>query len=397
MRRFEAATGGGAWVALTLAGCFALTGCSGGGATDVDDDEDPDRTPPGTVTDLRVEDETPTSLTLRWTAPGDDGTVGFAVSYDLRGAEEPITSENFAAGIAITPDHAPLPPGTTEEMVLDGLQEGHTYYFALKAQDDAGNVGSLSNCAHGTCPVDAVVEIPDGALLQLVRDTLGVPSGDLHLSDLLRLEELEGNELGIADLTGLEAATGLRIANLLGNEIVDASPLGGLTELESLNLTGNQLTDISSLQGLTEMMYFSCGANQLTDVSAVEGMTHLRILTLYGNPLASLPDLSALVELREISLSMLGLTDLDLLEGVTLLEVVIATVNDITDLGALATLPNLCEVYLTYNGITDLAPLESNAGLSAGDILDVCENPLSQTAIDEQIPALVARGVSVEY
>lgn len=397
MNRFDTIRGNGALTALLLAGCFALTGCSGSGSTDVDDDEDLDRTPPGAITDLRVEDETPTSLTLRWTATGDDGAAGFAASYDLRGSEEPITAGNFDAGIAITPDHPPLPPGTTEEMVIEPLQEGHTYYFALKAQDDAGNVGGLSNCAHGTCPVDAVVEIPDGILLQLVRDTLDMPSGDLHLTDLLRLEELEGNDLGIADLTGLEAATHLRVAHLMNNEIEDASPLGGLMELQSVSLTDNQLTDISSLQGLTAMMYFSCGGNQLADVSAVEGMTHLRILSLYSNPLTSLPDLSALVELREIGVSFLGLTDLDLLDGVTSLEAVFATGNEISDITALAALPNLYEVYLPYNQIADLASLVSNAGLSEGDFLDVRENPLSQKALDEQIPALVARGVSVEY
>ena len=74
----------------------AMMGCSGTG-TDIenDDDEPEDTTPPATVTDLRVVNPTPTTLTLRWTAPGDDGNEGFAVAYDLRMSGQPILPDNF--------------------------------------------------------------------------------------------------------------------------------------------------------------------------------------------------------------------------------------------------------------------------------------------------------------
>ena len=44
----------------------------------------PDTTPPAAVTDLALLRTTETSVTVTWTAPGDDGDKGRATSYDLR-------------------------------------------------------------------------------------------------------------------------------------------------------------------------------------------------------------------------------------------------------------------------------------------------------------------------
>ena len=373
-----------------------MLGCSDQ-STDIVDDEPEDHVPPATVTDLRVLSPTPTSLTLRWTAPGDDGDEGFAVSYDLRGAIGPITGENFDGAVAVDLENPPLPPGATESETIDSLEPGQSYFFALKTRDDAGNVSGLSNCAEGFCPEEQTIQIPDAALEALLRQSLQVATGDLHLSDMLRLIELAGNEQGIADVTGLETAANLKIANLLGNQISDPSPLGQLPGLEALNLTMNQLTDLSSLQDLTDLVQFGCGQNQLTDVSVVSGMTRLQSLSIHANPLTELPLLENLTQLTEINLGGLDLTDLSVLDGRTTLRILVASGNRIDDISALAALPELESVFLAYNQITDLAPLVGNVGFAQGDQLDVRGNPLSSTALEEQIPALTVRGVVVEY
>ena len=382
-----------AFAALSVA---LVLGCAND-PTDVDDDEPDDLIPPATVTDLQVVAPTPASLTLQWTAPGDDGAEGFASSYDLRRAQEMITPENFADAVRIDLENPPLPPGVAEDVTVDPLEQGQTYYFALKAYDDAGNVSGLSNCAHGTCLMEQVITIPDANLKQLLRESLQVPSGDFHLSDMLRLVDLAGNEKEIVELTGLEAALNLKIANLLGNQISDPAPLGQLPNLEALNLGMNQLTDLSSLQDLTSLLQFGCGQNQVTDISIIAGMTQLRSLSIHFNPLVDLSPLETLDLLTEINLSGLGLTDLMAISGKTTLRFVTANGNQISDITSLATLTELEEVYLGYNQLTDLVPLVDNAAFAAGDHLDARNNPLSPVALDEQIPALEARGVTVVY
>jgi len=47
------------------------------------------------------------------------------------------------------------------------------------------------------------------------------------------------------------------------------------------------------------------------------------------------------------------------------------------------------------NKITDLSPLVLNSGLSEGDMVELVDNPLSETSIKVYIPQLEERGVTV--
>jgi len=374
-----------------------LIGCASKGTDDVEGEPD-DTTPPATVSDLRVAATTPTSITLQWTAPGDDDTSGYAMSYDLRGSYETITEANFASAVQITVDHQPLPPGVTEEIDLNDLDPEQTYYFALKTADDAGNVSGMSNCAHATCPAEQIIQIPDPVLQQLVRDAVGRPTGDLRLSDMLKLIDIGGNDMEIGSVSGLEYATNLRIVNLLGNHITDLTPLVNLPNLEGLNITGNGLTDVSVLSSLTGLLQLGIGQNQLTDISVVSNMPHLRSLSIHQNPqLTDLTPIDDLDSLTEINIDGLGLTDLSPISSKVTLEVISANSNQITGIPELASLPNLRAVFLMFCQVTDLSPLLDNTDFADGDRLAIRFNPLSETAINEQIPALEARGVIVDY
>lgn len=99
---------------------------------------------PGTVEQQSVP-STATAVTLTWTAPGDDGNTGQAVSYDIRYSASPITDLNFSQAAVMTAPPTPSVAGTTETVTITGLQPATTYYFALRATDDAGNVSAMSN------------------------------------------------------------------------------------------------------------------------------------------------------------------------------------------------------------------------------------------------------------
>ncbi|MBI5709857.1 MAG: hypothetical protein HZC42_06040 [Candidatus Eisenbacteria bacterium] len=87
----------------------------------------------------------PDSVTLTWTAPGDDSLLGTATLYDMRMASTPITLSNWGSATGIPGLPAPLVSGTTQAVTVRGLTPGETVYFAVRTRDDAGNWSGLSN------------------------------------------------------------------------------------------------------------------------------------------------------------------------------------------------------------------------------------------------------------
>ncbi len=92
-----------------------------------------------------AQEATPTSITLTWTAPGDDGTIGTALQYDIRYAASPITDANWETAVQVDGEPAPQPAGSAETLTVEGLSSGTTYYFAIKAADEVPNWSALSN------------------------------------------------------------------------------------------------------------------------------------------------------------------------------------------------------------------------------------------------------------
>jgi chitodextrinase len=85
------------------------------------------------------------SVTLVWTAPGDDGQIGTASSYEIRYSPSPITTSNWGQSTLVPGAPAPQIAGTRQSVTIQGLTQGTTYYFAMRTQDDAGNWAPLSN------------------------------------------------------------------------------------------------------------------------------------------------------------------------------------------------------------------------------------------------------------
>lgn len=94
------------------------------------------------------------SLTLSWTAPGDDGLSGTATQYELRMSTTPITAANFAGGTLLTSLPAPLPAGTRQSFIARNLSRQSEYWFAIRTRDDVGNWSDISNIVRWTWPAD---------------------------------------------------------------------------------------------------------------------------------------------------------------------------------------------------------------------------------------------------
>ena len=102
-------------------------------------------TAPGSVLDLRVVAWTDTSVTLRWTATGDDGASGRPARYRLRGAPSPLDAANFDSAPLAVNVSAAGDAGATETAVLPRLALGSRYWIALMAEDASGQVSAISN------------------------------------------------------------------------------------------------------------------------------------------------------------------------------------------------------------------------------------------------------------
>ena len=105
--------------------------------------------------------------------------------------------------------------------------------------------------------------------------------------------------------------------------------------------------------------------------------------------------LEGIERLRELRIRGYGVASLDVLASAQNLRELHAASNRITDLSPLAGLPELTELDLRGNRIRDVAPLAANLDLSTGDWIALDDNPLSEDALNIQVPTLLARGVEV--
>ena len=111
------------------------------------------------------------------------------------------------------------------------------------------------------------------------------------------------------------------------------------------------------------------------DVSPLSALTNLEVILLGSNEIVEVIPLAALSNLKFLYLDS----------------------NQIADISPLSHLTNLKVHRLEKNKIADVGPLVANTGLDEGDEVDLTDNPLSDRALEEQIPALRERGVRVTY
>lgn len=108
--------------------------------------------PPAKIEDLNVVSFSDSNLTVSWTSPGDNGSIGTAQSYDLRYSTQvpDIDLEGwFATATSVSNISAPQPPGNTESVTIPSLDKNSTFYLGIKTSDENGNVSLLSNIATG--------------------------------------------------------------------------------------------------------------------------------------------------------------------------------------------------------------------------------------------------------
>lgn len=155
--------------------------------------------PPGTIRDLEIAGRADSSVTLTWTAVGDDCTaVRAATRYEIRYSETlPAGNRDWAwwdGARLVEPLPSPGAPKTREQFTISGLQPERHYYFAVNVYDEANNFApSIAMVTSVTTPVELA------AFTAVSRD------GQI---DLTWKTATESNNLGFALERRLEGESG---------------------------------------------------------------------------------------------------------------------------------------------------------------------------------------------
>lgn len=139
--------------------------------------------PPAQITDLAA---TPGSVEgavdLTWTAPGGNGNEGTASEYHIRYSTlDSITEANWDSATNVTTPPTPQTAGSTEELSVGSLTPDQTYYFAIRAEDNVGNIAPVSNSPNAVAPSDPNDVTPPGKINDLQADP-GESEGEVILT-----------------------------------------------------------------------------------------------------------------------------------------------------------------------------------------------------------------------
>ncbi|MFH1680602.1 MAG: MBL fold metallo-hydrolase [Candidatus Eisenbacteria bacterium] len=186
-----------------------------------------DRVPPGTITDLgAAPGEYNGSALLTWTATGDDGSSGTASRYIARYASSPITAANWGAATDLSGEPAPQASGTPEGWLARGLPAGETVYLAIRAEDEANQLGGVSNSPS--------VVVTD-AQPKLTIHCINVGQGDCTLiqtgTGMTFLYDAGYNGEGTAEVIPYLQGLGIDQLTYVGASHYDADHIGGLDEV----------------------------------------------------------------------------------------------------------------------------------------------------------------------
>ena len=232
------------------------------------------------------------------------------------------------------------------------------------------SLNSLRN-AEQRVPTAKVLKgiIPDPNLAAALRSALVLgPNALITKQKMRKLTELRAKNSQIADLTGLEHATGLRVLSLSDNQISDLTPLAKLTQLKGISLFRNQINNLTPLAKLIQLTRLDLGGNQIRNITPLAGLTQLDWLSLWENQINNLRPLVSLTQLNRLDLRNNQISNVTPLTKLIQLRELQLHENQIRDVSPLARLVNLETLYLKGNPIQDASPLAALTKLRDMDI-----------------------------
>ncbi len=260
-----------------------------------------DTVPPAAVTDLRAIDSTATSVTLAWTATGDNFWDGQADHYEIRYDTAPLTEDNFASAELAANIPEPAPSGELQQCTITGLQKNKTYYLALRAYDEANNQSGLSNLAHvatkevrvatalelvSGCDQAGVVGTPlPQPIIVVVKDQEGSPFAAQPVKFAIQTGEArfanDTTELHVNSDENGQAAAEVKLGTTPGAIAIEISAPG----LQNSPVSCNAMAHAGAVSELVQVS----GDRQLLSVGKKSAPLVVRATDQYGNSIVQAP------------------------------------------------------------------------------------------------------------
>lgn len=217
--------------------------------------------------------------------------------------------------------------------------------------------------------VDKVVTFEDEIVTKAIRKAIDKPKGDIFLSDVINLKELEIVAQGAHSLKGVENLQNLEKLGLYANRISaeQLQYIKNLTKLKSLDLAENKLIDIpkgsfDNLVNLEELVLDHTGINTL-DKDMMSNLVNLRDLLIEENNFTNLDFLVGTRSIKNIIFRDNKITDISGIKNNINLEMFWGTNNLVSDISALEGKKNLNYFNMANNKISDISPLKDSTKL----------------------------------
>lgn len=257
-------------ISVNAKGLIAINETGGGGGADV--------TAPDAIADLAASSPTLSTIDLDWTAPGDDGAIGTATTYDVRYSTSTITEGNWASATQATGEPIPSVAGSLESMTVSGLTDSTTYYFAIKTSDEVPNESTISNVSSATTTTPVLNESD-----YLLVDVSGVGLNGTSKGVIgITIENTGGADITIATMT--VTWTGGANGNSIKEITIDGtsqwsgnSASGALLDITDFILISgagtypiDELTFKKSMSGSTIEIVFAMGDASTLTISNIQ-------------------------------------------------------------------------------------------------------------------------------
>ncbi len=233
---------------------------------------------PAVITDLSVSNTGTNSVTLAWTAPGSDENTGTATSYDIRYSLVSIDESTWDAANQVSGEPIPQVAGTTQSMVITGLQSETTYYFAMQTTNSiphtSGNSNTVSaKTGDGTAPAEvtdltAVPGTIDGRIV-----VSWTAPGDDNENGIASSYDLRYSLNSISDANWTDATQYLSepVPKIAGSsEVVTLSGLTPGTTYYFALKTSDDSFNTSALSNISSCQAYKSGE---VDITAPAGIT----------------------------------------------------------------------------------------------------------------------------
>ncbi len=213
------------------------------------------------------------------------------------------------------------------------------------------------------------IAIPDNNLENVIRAKINKSNGTIYSSEVEFIEELKANNKDIADISGLEHLSSLKVLDLgyekvdgeypNNNSISDLDPIASLDNLEELLVYKNNISDINSISGLNNLVRFSADVNNIDQIPDLSEITKLTRLDLAYNNISDISNLSSLTQLDSLDISDNNISDVSSLSSLSQLTMLLFRNNQVEDVSPIANLNKLKYLFISGNPISDYTPLES--------------------------------------